>query len=584
MRREKARATPGTNVVTTTTTIPGEALLEPIYVGDIEGRFFVPAYQRGYRWGESEVTNLLNDIRESYGKPYYLQPIVVKAHGAEWELVDGQQRLTTLFLIFQYMKLENLQRSGARYSLRYETREGSAEFLARPDRQDSQGNIDYFHISAAYDYIKQWFEAFGGRLEFEANEFYGALFKHVQVIRYQAPDDVDGNDLFRRLNVGRIPLTDAELVKAMLLSSSMRDLNDGDRSVEIATQWDNFERDLREPELWAFTTGKSAQDATHIDLLLDSLAGEPNGRERPAFYTFNALRDSIKERPHAFWDEVVELHGIALGWYAELNLFHKLGFLIVEGRATFGQFLAAAEGKMKTEFDAHLDRRIRDYLDLAPSTLRDLDYTSAKTERVLFLMNVETVRRRGHERYSFSEHVSGHWSLEHIHAQSAETLRTEEAWREWLRLQQNALEALDTIDAERKQAILLRTRDLLDSKIIKERAFRELESEYTTVLSLLDEASEDAVHSIGNLALLDLPANSALGNSVFAVKRAEILRRDKEGLDIPVCTRYVFLKYYSPTDEQQLQFWSTVDRQHYLDEMAAVLGRYLKNDDGEPAA
>ena len=106
---------------------------------EIKGHFFVPAYQRGYRWGEVEVTNLLDDISMSnYGKPYYLQPIVVKKHGDEWELIDGQQRLTTLFLIFQYMKHEKLQRRGAKYSLRYETREGSAGYLEAPDPEGSQ--------------------------------------------------------------------------------------------------------------------------------------------------------------------------------------------------------------------------------------------------------------------------------------------------------------------------------------------------------------------------------------------------------------------------------------------------------------
>jgi uncharacterized protein with ParB-like and HNH nuclease domain len=76
--------------------------------------FYVPAYQRGYRWGEVEVRRLLDDIWYSREKPYYLQPVVVKQHGDEWELVDGQQRLTTLFLIFQYMKRAGLQNSGWR--------------------------------------------------------------------------------------------------------------------------------------------------------------------------------------------------------------------------------------------------------------------------------------------------------------------------------------------------------------------------------------------------------------------------------------------------------------------------------------
>ena len=562
-----------------------KALLQPIYVGDIEGSFFVPAYQRGYRWGEVEVRNLLDDIRENYGKPYYLQPIVVKKHGDEWELIDGQQRLTTLFLIFRYMEREQLQRRGAAYSLRYETRERSASYLETPDREGSKENIDYFHIYTAYHCIQEWFERYGGRLEFEANEFYAALFKHVQVIRYEAPDDVDGNALFRRLNVGRIPLTDAELVKAMLLTRSRRDRNDGDRSVEIAAQWDTFERDLREPELWAFTTGKSAQDATHIDLLLDSLAGGMTGLDRPAFHTFNELRDGIETRPHEFWDEVIELHGVALGWYADLSLFHKVGFLVAEGRVTFGQLIAEAKGKTKSEFEAHLDGRIRDYLDLTPSGLRDLAYKNEKTERVLFLMNVETVRRREHERYSFSEHASGHWSLEHIHAQSAETLlRSKTQWRDWLKLQRRALEALDVVDADEKQAVLLRTKEVLDATDIKERAFHDLEQAYTALLSLPAEGSEDAMHSIGNLALLDSGANSALGNSAFAVKRAEVLRRDKDGEYIPVCTRNVFLKYYTPQAEQQMHFWSTVDRQYYLDYMTATLAPYLKDDDKEPAA
>ena len=87
------------------------------------------------------------------------------------------------------------------------------------------------------------------------------------------------------------------------------------------------------------------------------------------------------------------------------------------------------------------------------------------------------------------------------------------------------------------------------------------------------------MHSISNLALLDEGDNSALSNSAFAVKRAEILKRDSEGSYVPVCTRYVFLKYYSPADQHQMHFWSSADRQHYVDKMVSVLGAYLTNDE-----
>ena len=78
-----------------------------------------------------------------------------------------------------------------------------------------------------------------------------------------------------------------------------------------------------------------------------------------------------------------------------------------------------------------------------------MSYQSDKTSRVLLLMNVETIRQREHsfERYSFREHAAGHWSLEHIHAQSAEGIRrSKDQWAAWLNLHRRALEALDDVD------------------------------------------------------------------------------------------------------------------------------------------
>ncbi|MCW2525822.1 MAG: hypothetical protein JWM76_682, partial [Pseudonocardiales bacterium] len=93
------------------------AVLEERLVGDIAGDFYVPAYQRGYRWGRDEVGRLLSDISESNGSRYFLQPVVVKARSdGKWELVDGQQRLTTLFLIFEYLQRNALPTARANYT------------------------------------------------------------------------------------------------------------------------------------------------------------------------------------------------------------------------------------------------------------------------------------------------------------------------------------------------------------------------------------------------------------------------------------------------------------------------------------
>jgi len=556
-----------------------EANLEPLLVGEITGTFYVPAYQRGYRWGEVEVRRLLDDILGSHGKPYYLQPVVVKQHGDEWELVDGQQRLTTLFLIFQYMKREGLQSSAADYSLRYETRPDSAAYLEQIDPGRSQENIDFFHIHEAYRCISEWFDAHGAKRQWAANKFYDALFERVRVIWYEAADDLDATTLFTRLNVGRIPLTDAELVKALLLSRSRSDAGLTDRALEIAAQWDAVERDLRNPELWAFITGESSAGPTRIGLLLDTIAGGPAGRDRPRFHTFETLRERITAGPQEFWDEVVDLHSLVMGWHDSRDLFHKIGFLISQGES-FSGLIERSKAKSKSRFKAELDELIRDNLNLTEAGLRELGYQNAKTSKVLLLMNIETIRQRqlSSERYSFREHAAGQWSLEHIHAQNAEQLNRAEQWEEWLRLHRKALTAFDDIDQARKKAVLDRVEEVLASPPVKEADFRPLERELAELLSVGSDTADGALDSIANLALLPGGDNSALGNSVFAVKRAVILEHDRRGSYIPVCTRNVFLKYYSPPDEHQILFWSASDRAHYLCAMADSLRCYLRPD------
>ena len=79
-------------------------------------------------------------------------------------------------------------------------------------------------------------------------------------------------------------------------------------------------------------TGEAKSQATHISLLLDTLAGGPRGRERPLFHTFETLRSEIEDDPQAFWRDVVDLHSLVLGWYEDRDLFHKVGYLIAVGR------------------------------------------------------------------------------------------------------------------------------------------------------------------------------------------------------------------------------------------------------------
>ena len=555
--------------------------LETLLVGDITGDFFVSSYQRGYRWGEHEVLQLLNDIRESNGATYYLQPVVVKRRDDDsWELIDGQQRLTTLYLIFQYLKREHLPKAGPSYSITYETRQGSKEYLERLDEEHAGLNIDFFHLYQAYRCIESWFAGLE-HAHYEATRLYQFMFEGVTVLWYEAPKEVNSTELFTRLNVGRIPLTDAELVKALLLSESQEVRGQADRAPEIAAYWDSFERDLRSPEVWAFVSGEAEGRATNISLLLDTLAGGPLGLERPLFYTFESLRGDIMDDPQRFWRRVVDLHSILLGWYDDRHLFHKVGYLIATG-LSFQELVELSEGKGRSEFETSLDHAIRNRLGVSAGDLAEMTVTDKKTSDVLLLMNVETIRRMkdSSERYSFKAHAAGAWTLEHIHAQNAEGLTRVKQWTKWLKYHRAALEDLPDLD-EGRRADLRRRIDKALSADLSQQIFRALEQELVAVFA--PDESDDDVHSITNLALLGNRDNSALNNSVFEVKRRKIIARDKEGSYIPACTRNVFLKYYTDAGEQQLHFWSGTDRQAYLAAIQDTLakGGYLRPEDAD---
>jgi hypothetical protein len=362
---------------------------------------------------------------------------------------------------------------------------------------------------------------------------------------------------------------------------------DPPKAAALARYVEVTERDLQHPDVWAFVADEEANDSpTRITLLLDALAGGLRGRARPRFHTFDVLREKVeRSSPKAVWDQVVDLHALVLGWFENRDHYHKIGYLVAVGQR-FSDLVALAAGRTKSSFEAVLDERIRDSLDLTPSGVTALSYEmdahKEKCGRLLLLMNVETVRRVAHssERYSFRLHGLGDWSLEHIHAQHAEGLTKAEQWKEWLRLHRDALEDLPSVDEARREALLGRI-DAVGEKVERQ-VFQDLARDIAAAFTVADastSASAHSVHSVTNLALLASGHNSALSNAVFEVKRRRIIELDRKGEHIPVCTRQVFLKYYTDADAQQVHFWSTQDREAYLSAILSTeggVGLYLK--------
>lgn len=562
------------------------SVLETKFVNEIAGNFFVPAYQRGYRWGKSEVLRLLNDVynlsKYNERRSYCLQPIVVKKLGdGEFELIDGQQRLTTIFLIYTYMFEEGGRFFGApKFSLDYETRKGSKNFLANIDLNLRNKNIDFCFIADAYENIKAWF-ASNGELSVTMPKMKTLFADNVKIIWYEVDATEDASAMFTRLNIGKIPLTSAELVKAEFLNGNNQN-SDRRRQDEIALQWDNIEKELHNDSLWYFLTNNSAEKyQTRIDLILDLMSGKKIGdKDKYAtFFYFDNLKRQGEDLDE-LWQKIVRNFLLLKDWREDHEFYHKIGYLIASGHKNLSDIYAESQGKTKRKFLARLDELIKTSVKLEEGkNYSDWNYNddAEKIRRLLLLFNVESVRQNGEQsqwfpfdKYKFGGKGKNSWSLEHIHAINSQDRGNQEQWREWLRLHRASLENFP----DENKKLLDEIDRLLALKNIDGVKFLDLRQKILKKLSP-EGMSDESVDSIANLALLKCEVNSALGNSVFDVKRNEIIKLDMAGAFIPFCTKMAFLKYYTKAEKNQIHFWSATDRRAYIEAINRVLKDFL---------
>ena len=561
-------------------------------VGNITGDFYVPSYQRGYRWGKPEVERLLDDIYSTKGDiNYCLQPVVVKKNDDGYELIDGQQRLTTIYLIYRFMSEHSKSINGSRFTLSYETRKKSKDFLKSIDESRKEENIDFWFFCTAYESIKAWFskEDIESRLT-DMNDYFKKI---VKIIWYEVGETEDAIGLFTRLNIGKIPLTNAELVKAMFLSKGRSGTNmEQKKQEEISLQWDNIEKELHNDSLWFFLTNKTSTEyQTRADLVLDLISQKP-ADNRDKYYTFFKFNEMYQDSQNGrnlddIWYEIQQTFLTLKEWHSNHEFYHKIGYLIASGSKTLREIFERSKGKTKSAFKKFLDEGIKNSIKIGKN-YADLNYENTedqkKIKKLLLLFNVESVRKSGEhsQRFPFDKYKNGEngkviWSLEHIHAQQSEGLSTQKMWKEWLRLHKPSVES--SVESAKSSSydtnkLIKEIDDAINNDRLSRQDFDSIQQEIVGLLS--EEGHSEYLHSIANLALLSFEANAALSNSTFDVKRNEIIKMDKEGAFIPFCTRMVFLKYYTPSAKNQLHFWGKDDRDAYVNEMNIVLGTYLE--------
>ena len=562
-----------------------EITLETKLVGDIKGDFYVPSYQRGYRWGVAEVERLLDDIYSTEGKSNYcLQPVVVKKNGDRYELIDGQQRLTTIYLIYRFMNEESFGFiDEPRFTLSYATREKSKDFLKSIDESRKEENIDFWFFCSAYESIKAWFSKKDRKSTLtNMNKYFDEI---VKIIWYEVGETEDAIGLFTRLNIGKIPLTNAELVKAVFLSKGRNDINmERKKQEEISFQWNHMEKELHNDSLWFFLTNKTSTDyQTRIDLVLDLISQKPVDN-RDQYYTFFKFDEMYQngQKLDNIWYKIQQTFLMLNSWHDDHELYHKIGYLIASGSYTLQNIFELSKGKTKSAFKKSLDEYIKNSIKIEKN-YADLSYENTedqkKIKKLLLLFNVESVCNSDEhsQRFPFDKYKNGEdgkvvWSLEHIHAQQSEGLSTQKMWKEWLKLHIKSVKFVSHDSDE----LIKKMDDAIKNDRLSRQDFDSIQQKVVDTLS--EKGNSEYLHSIANLALLSSGANAALSNSTFDVKRNEIIEMDKKGAFIPFCTRMVFLKYYTPSDKNQLHFWGKDDRDAYVKQMNIVLEKYLEKE------
>ncbi len=565
-------------------------LLDIRPVGEIKGNFYVPNYQRGYRWTNVQVEALLDDIWDSCERKqetYCLQPIVIKRKNGEeeYELIDGQQRFTTILILLNYIKQEYVPRTEIKYTLEYETRGATTSFLRNINEVDAHKNIDFFHIYMANECIKQWaFQKFNGDDNAIGDAMFmlrGYLFNNTKVIWYEVGEDVDPIALFTRLNIGKIGLTNAELIRALLLKRNTNDSDVDKKQIEMSIQWDNIEKELRSEndELWSFISRKSPDlYPTRIEILFEMMAGitDANHFDYETFYWFeNEIREKGLE---IVWRNIQHNFLQIKEWFYDNEFYHKIGYLISSGHQTISQIFEIAKGKKKSTFRSELDGLIAGSINFkmkSDETYRDLSYEGDKWKisRILLLFNVQSILKEGaYQRFPFSKYNNSEWSLEHIHAQQSEGLKNNKLQLEWIKMHIDSVKSVSPNGEN--QELIEKMASIVESGEIESRnVFDNIFNDVCNALS--EDGDSEYIHTLSNMALLTKNDNAALSNSTFDVKRNMIVEMDQRGAFIPYCTKMVFLKYYTPSNDNQVHFWGKKDRDAYLNAMEEILKPYL---------
>ena len=596
----------------------------------LDMKFFIPSYQRGYRWTERQVKDLLEDIydfskKEEYrkGEFYCVQPLVVREMNEEekkqnslegkwYEVIDGQQRLTTIYLILTFLKEDKL------YQLNYQRGLLIKKFLKGSFYDEK---IDYYYLNKAYSSIAEWFK----EREKEKEKIQKVLLTYIpsdnkikdkanniRFIWYESVDE-DPIKVFTHLNIGKISLTNAELIKALFLNRT-NFTKEGNairlRQQEIAAEWDHIEYRLQNDEFWLFLNTIGDNRPTRIDFIFDLICEknilalenekiEAIGTDeyKTFRYFYQYFKNEDANITHC-WGIVKKYFQIFQEWYDDVELYHYIGFL-AEYKSISELVNKWKKATDKNSFLKYLKEEIKKIVTKNSITHQYDIEGKNKTlcKPILLFHNIQTVINQNSNQkdkyeiatfYKFPFHLYKleNWDVEHIHSSTDNPEDDVQTQREWL------LNVYLSVGEELQEEIakcLREDSNKSDDDSPNKTAIKKLYDEIKSSFSTKEEWTPEEKNRIWNYTLLDSSTNRSYGNAIFPAKRRVIISKDKgqniaipqfnrekkwvlkepismSSSFVPPCTKQVFLKYYSPTIADN-NYWTKTDAEAYQNDI-----------------
>lgn len=567
----------------------------------------IPNYQRGYKWEISNVEDLLNDINNINNidkNEHCLHNLTIIENENKWEIIDGQQRLTTIFLILKYLGKEY-------YSLSYKIRTETECFLNNEindiiknlkynkykkelelfndikNKNNNYNKQDIYYICRALFTIYNWFnknykdkpiEAFIEKLE----SVY--FYKH----EVKTKDNISCETVFSNLNSGRVPLTDIELIKADLIiniskletKGNENEILINEKRSNIGRLWDEMESWLAQDEVWYWiaTKNNSVNKLSLLFNLCSELKEGKNIYEKYYNYVYDKNLKCDYSKIKTIWENIKNYYYTIKDWYLDNDLYHLIGIIVSFG-ININEFIEnnsniknknELKNELKNEIIRHLKLTNKDNkLKFGDIDYLELDYNNDKDEvnKIFTLLNClegynnKDNRFNEHFRYRFDIHNKYNWSIEHIIPRNPKKDTILDYFNDIIKILYNKQnEELEKIKGEIKEKL-------------NEPKYKEFNGSIEKLkLSNNDKLKEEFIedfnniiniNNIGNLALLGIDTNSSLKNKIFKEKRNILLKFiSNEGRFIPPLTLKVFSKTFDGANGEEM-YWTHEDFNKY---------------------